>query len=58
MYLTTKSIYSLENGESTVCCKDDKEYKEAIKLNELNIGHYIVDSIPDSFGSMVITKYA
>lgn len=31
--LTTKSIYSLEKGESTVLCCDDVEYKELPKLD-------------------------
>ena len=33
MIMTTKSIYSLELGESTVLCRDDIEYKELSGLN-------------------------
>ena len=49
MKMTTKSIYNLNKGESTVLCVDDIEFDSAIKISQ---------DYPDSFQLKTKDEYA
>lgn len=54
MNITTKSIYSLNIGESTVLCIDDIEYKELEKLD--NKYEWFKDNSFSGNGRALVTR--
>jgi len=53
--LTTKSIYTLNKGESTVLCVDDKEYRD-LKTLDTKVYEWFKDNSFSGCGRALVTK--